>query len=428
MPSTVELSHEALASELQSALRACMAQAPAFDPPPTLDLAVVAFPRQAPAVWANVLVTREYPGGVVAQIDADASEVRNIRYLVDPTDRERRSVAWQAGADWTQLDDLETLHGQGPVRSIAPYPASLIKLMVAVGVGRLIDLQRSRWDEPWTWQGQTRPVWAWADGMVTESRNEHTSALVALLHARGLADEPDPMAATENGQAAPEQRTVDHGGLLQGGLNALFRFYGLPTLRLARTRADGGWLNRDGSGVGHLQMTAWDTVRLLWLLLPAVMPDAPPPPWLRGDEPPLLQAHTAQRLWQLMDDQALHEALSSGVAVGMPGWQPGIPARVPTRWLGPDGRVAAADRQWPGDVRPLQPQAQVQFAHKTGTTENYLSDAGWVRSLAPGGRRYLVALLSTLGSRHAPMPGLATDWCIPALGARLDAWLAQHLG
>ena len=98
----------------------------------------------------------------------------------------------------------------------------MIKLMVAVGVGRLIDLQRSRWDEPWTWQGQTRPVWAWADGMVTESRNEHTSALVALLHARGLADEPDPMAATANGQAASEQRTVDHGGLLQGGLNALF--------------------------------------------------------------------------------------------------------------------------------------------------------------------------------------------------------------
>ena len=33
---------------------------------------------------------------------------------------------------------------------------------------------------------------------------------------------------------------------------------------------DGGWLNRDGAGVGHLQMTAWDTVRLLWLMLLAV--------------------------------------------------------------------------------------------------------------------------------------------------------------
>jgi len=398
------ITHAELAAALREALRASLDEAPRFDPPPTLDLAVVAFPHGAAPVWANVLVTRGHHEGVVARIGADASAVQDIRYLVDPTDAQRRSIAWQPGADWTRLQGLLTLHGTGPFASIAPYPASLIKLMVAVGVGLLIDQGRADWNEDWTWQGRQRSVLQWTDGMVTESRNDDTSAMVALLHARGL---------------------------IEGSRNGLHEAYsrcGLPTLRLSSTRADGGWLNRDGAGVGHLQMTAWDTVRLLWLMLPAVMPDVPQPAWLPADAPPLMHHSTAARIWQLMDEQALHEVLSSSITVGLPGWQAGIPALVPTRWVGPDGRVAAADRRWPGDVRPLQAKATVRFAHKTGTTENYLSDAGWVRSIRPGGRRYLVALLSTLGSRHAPHPDLATHWCVPALGARIDAWLAQRLG
>lgn len=403
-------SHAELADALREALRASLDGAPRFDPPPTLDLAVVAFPHRAAPIWANVLVTRGHHEGVVARIGPDASAVQDIRYLVDPTDAQRRSIAWQPGADWTRLNGLATLHGQGPFSSIAPYPASLIKLMVAVGVGLLVDQGRADWAEPWAWGGIDRAVVEWADRMITESRNDATSALVALLHARGL---------IERNAAGQEVRN---------GLHEAFAACGLPTLRLAQTRPDGGWLNRDGAGVGHLQMTAWDTVRLLWLLLPAVMPDCPPPPWLSGARRELLQAATAAQLWRLLDDQALHEVLSSPITVGIPGWRAGIPAAVPERWIQADGRVKAADRTWPGDVRPVQGQALVQFAHKTGTTENYLSDAGWVRSHRPGGRRYLVALLSTLGSRHAPHPDLATDWCIAELGARIDDWMTKRLG
>lgn len=405
---TTPFTHAELAAALREALRTSLNEAPRFDPPPTLDLAVVAFPNQAPPVWANVLVTRGHHEGVVARIGPDASAVQDIRYLVDPTDEQRRSIAWQPGADWTRLTGLRTLHGTGPFESIAPYPASLMKLMVAVGVGLLVDQGRAAWDEAWTWSGRTRAVRQWADGMITESRNDDTSALVALLHARGLIEERD--------------------GATRNGLHEAFATFGLPTLRLDRTRADGGWLNRDGSGVGHLQMTAWDTVRLLWLMLPAVMPDCPRPPWVAQGQAPLLKPDTAAEIWKLLDEQALHEVLSSSVAVGVPGWRAGIPAAIPSRWVGADGRVAAADRRWSGDVRPLQARASVRFAHKTGTTENYVSDAGWVRSLQPGGRRYLVALLGTLGSRHAPHPELATDWCLPELGKRLDDWLAQRLG
>lgn len=413
--------HAELASALCECLDASLREAPPFDPSPTIDLAVVAFAHHAPPVWANILVTRGHNSPVVAGISPDASSVRGIRYLVDPTDEQRRSVAWLPGVDWRQLAPLQSLHGSGPVESIAPYPASLIKVMVAVGVGLLIDRDRAQWSEPWAWGNRMQTVLQWAHGMITESRNEDTSALVALLHARGLITQSRStvVKARCDGKAAHTQ---------VNGLHESFLAYGLHTLRLDRTTVDGGWLNRDGSGVGHLQMTAWDTVRLLWLMLPEVMPNCPVPPWLAPNTPTLLQPHTARVLWQLMDEQALHEVLSSSVCVGVPGWRAGIPAQIPERWVRPDGRVAAADRQWPGDTRPLQAQAQVRFAHKTGTTENYASDAGWVRSLNPDGRRYLVAMLSTLGSRHAPHAGLATDWCIPALGARIDAWLAQRLG
>lgn len=404
------LTHAQLAAVLREALRASLDEAPRFDPPPTLDLAVVAFPQDGPPAWANVLVTRGHHEGVIARIGADASAVQDIRYLVDPTDAQRRSIAWAPGADWTRLEGLQTLHGQGTFRSIAPYPASLIKLMVAVGVGLLADRGQADWAEIWSWQGQRRTVHDWCDRMLTESRNDATSALVALLHDRGLI-----------------RREAD-GQESRNGLHEAFALHGLPTLRLANTRADGGWLNRDGAGVGHLQMTAWDTVRLMWLLLPAVMPDAAVPPWLPAGHPPLLREETSRRLWSILDDQALHEVLSSGITVELPGWRRGIPSAIPLRWIGADGRVRAADRHWPGDVRPEQAAATVRFAHKTGTTENYLSDAGWVRRADGHGRRYLVALLSTLGSRHAPHPDLATDWCIPALGARLDAALRGLLG
>ncbi len=409
-PAKPPITHEQLERALVGALVQSLAMAPRLDPPPTLDLAVVAFTPTGGAVWANAVINREHPHGLVARIGADASAVQNIMYLADPTDDQRRSIAWQPGADWTRLSGLEILQGSGPARSIAPYPASLVKLMVATGVGLLVDQGQASWDEPWRWGTRRRTVRHWADGMITESRNDDTHALVALLHARGLIQQDGQGLETRN------------------RLHEAFSAVGLATLRLARTRPDGGWLNRDGAGVGHLQMTAWDTARLLWLLLPAVMPSCPRAPWLGEGQGPLLSPSSAAVIWDLLHQQALHEALSSTVAVGLPGWRPGIPARVPDRWVGPDGRVRAADRSWPGDIRPAQEAAQVLFAHKTGTTENYLSDAGWVHSPAADGRSYLVALLSTLGSRHASHPLLATNWCVAELGARIDGWLAEHLG
>lgn len=306
---------------------------------PSIDLAVVAFPAGRAPQWANVLFSREHPAGVVAEIDARAGAPRNIRFEGDITDVNGDSIAWQPGADWRALR-FPPLAGQGASRFVAPYPASLLKLMVAVGVGLAVD----RGLAPWP---------AALEPMITVSDNDATDRCVALLHQAGVIAD----------------------------LNRRFAALGLATLQLNDTTPAGGWRNRDGSGVGHIHMTAWDTARLLWLL----DADAPPAPWLPPGTPALLSAASRAHLHGVLARQQLDHVLSSGSLRAVPGWVGGLPD-------------APA------------------FAHKTGNTQNYSSDAGIVKS---GRTHYLVALLSNLGSRYAPDERCATTWRLPMLGAAL---------
>ena len=369
---------------------------------PSLDLAVVAFPYGSAAVWANVLFSRDKPQGVIAQIGEDAGAVSNIQYLKDQTSADGTSIAWARDSDWDAMD-WEPLAGQGMQRFVSPYPASLVKLMVAIGVAHLVDTKRSAWEAKWSYAGMTRTIAQWTDSMVVASNNDATSAMVAHLHAAGLI-----------------QR---HGNQEVNGLEALFHSMGLQTLRLSDTQPDGGWRNTDGAGVGHLHMTAWDTVRLLWLMADGVAPA----PWLSAAHPPLLSPASRERLWSVLGEQGLHEILSSTALAGIPGWRAGIPAPMPARWIQTDGSAQVETTVFPADIRPANGKATAMFAHKTGTTDNYASDAGWVTGFAPQGRRYCIAVTSNLGRRVAPHPDCATDWRMPQLGAAIDAWLQQRL-
>lgn len=306
---------------------------------PSLDLAVVVFSAAGGARGANVLFSREHPGGFCATPAAGAGPLQGLRFDADLRDAAGTSLAWSPGADWAQLPWQALTTGPGP-RFVAPYPASLIKLLVAVGVA-------------WAWQRGALPEWP-ADlvPMVIDSDNDATDRLVALLHRVG--------------------------GI--GPLHAALAAWGLGTLRLANTQPNGGWRNADGAGVGHLQMTAWDTVRLLWL----IDPDAPPAPWLAPGTA-RLSAPVQHQLMALLRAQRVDTVLSAGRLRGLPGWRAGLPD-APT------------------------------FAHKTGTTDNYASDAGVLRE---GRCHAVVALISTLGRRFAPHPRCDTPWAVQDLGAAL---------
>jgi len=372
---------------------------------PNIDLAVAAFPAGAEPVFANVLFSREHPRGLMAQIDAQAGPVRNILYLADVQDAQGNSIAWLPGADWSALPwrALGPEPGPGAARFVSPYPASLLKLMVLVGLGLLVDAGRTDWEAR---LGQpARALADWAFEMTAQSSNEATTLLVAHLHALGAIRR--------------------EGGLeLQNDLHDFFANLGLPTLRLANTRADGGWGNAAGSGVGHIQMTAWDSLRLLWCL----DPQAPPPPWLRA-HPQIPRLSDSSRCFILhaLREQGLHEVLSSTVLAGLPGWVAGLPARLPKRWLLADGAARVGDSHFPADLRAANRRADLQFSHKTGNTQNYSADAGIVLGIPPAKRHYLIALTSSLGSRYAVDPRAATTWRIPALAAAIDAFLARHL-
>lgn len=251
------MTHDRLAQLLLDAVRAqrfeqtadAMLGGAALAHFPSIDLAVVAFPRQARPVWANVLFSREHAQGIVADIGSDGGPVRNIHFDADVRDDQQRSVAWWPDSDWQRLH-VPPLWGDGPHRFVAPYPASLAKLMVAVGVARVVDQQAASWDDPLEHAGAVHSVAQHGEEMIAVSGNNSTSALVAMLHRCGML------------------------GTAGDRLHDAFALYGLPTLRLENTRPDGGWGNAAGAGVGQLQMTAWDTARLVWLL----DADAPPAP------------------------------------------------------------------------------------------------------------------------------------------------------
>ena len=333
---------------------------------PGIDLAVAAFPAGRAPVWANVLLSREHPRGLVAEIAADAGAVRNVAFVADPIDAATNSIAWRAGADWSTLS-FKPLYGSGPNRFVAPYPASLVKLMVLVGVARLVDAGGAKWDEAWPHAGERHAVAQWAEPMITHSSNEATDALVALLHARGAIRR-------------------DGGGETHNALHQLFAAHGLPTLRFANTQPTGGWRNGDGAGVGQLQMTAWDTLRLLWLV---AGDDAAP--WMPAKTPRLLSADSHDRAFTWLAGQTLNDVLSTTAVRHLPGWVAGIPCR---------------------------------FAHKTGSTETYASDAGLVT--CDSGLRYLIAILTSQGTHTASHADQSTNWLLPRVGAAAHAWLESH--
>ncbi|QSQ28447.1 serine hydrolase [Pyxidicoccus parkwayensis] len=379
--------------------------------PPNVDVALLELDADGrPVAAANVLLSRDYPKGVTVPIDPKTWGTTAVRYT--RWDLER----WDGQKDWagaTAEDDLVPGREKARLRFMAPYPASLFKLLIAFRVMRLVDRGVLTLAQPWHFMREAvdrgeRPVWRWMEPMVTESDNGSTEALAKLLHEKGGME----------------------------GLNAELAELGLGTLQVNGTSPVTGRSWNPGS----IHMTALDTARLLLLIEggPGVLWRTP-----SGREVTAAELSQAARVYlqSLLADQALHEALSSTVLCGDPKAEPGIPAAVPRRWVDPkDGTVTAADTAFGRDTRPCNAAAEVTFLHKTGLTENYGSDGGIVRSMPWASRRhYIVVFLSNLGYRYydpsvasAADPSKGEDGFpyvstkisytqrIPALGRRID--------
>lgn len=378
-------------------------------PTPNLDVAVIELDsRGRPTVAADVLLDRAHPHGVAVPVDQNFATT-DVRWRRWDADR------WQA--DRTGRVDLVPGRERAGREFMAPYPASVFKLMVAFGVLRLVDRGVLALDEPYAYtsanggcpggdnRAGTRTNREWLDGMLTYSDNRSTCALIRQLHDRDAVDD----------------------------LNATLAGLGLDTLHLGGTDPVSG-----GRWTDAITMTALDTARLL-----LAVSGAPGLLWLTPDGRELsaddvLSARARAVFLGMLADQGLNRVLSTANWCGLDYPAAGIPQRVAQRWVNPaDGTVTVPGRSFGQDVRPCNARAEVTFAHKTGLTEEAGGDAGIVTSL-PGApeRRYIVVVLSTLGTRYGDpgtdrtragraRGGTCTEK-LGALGRRIDALMTGH--
>lgn len=353
---------------------------------PNVEVAVIQLDAEGRAVaCANVLLSRDYPKGLVLPVDVNtgAASVRFRRWDIERwnggpfkpgNDAPQTTKGWTNDPPLTEADDIVPGRTNAPHQFMAPYPASLFKLLVAFHTMRMMDAGLLTLDAPFTYSApkakdEPRALRDWLEPMITVSDNHATHALLQMLHRHAHID----------------------------AMNREFRELGLGTLQVNGTRAEDGY----GWQTDRIHMTAFDTVRLLWLI------EGPAGElWRAPDGKPVtsqfLSDSSRAFLKKLLLEQGLNEALSTANLAGAPNVRPGIPSQIAPRWINPtNGIVFAQGVNFGVDVRASNARAEVTYAHKSGLTYNYASDAGIVTSL-PGQpfRRYLIAFFSNVGYRY----------------------------
>ncbi len=224
--------------------------APQIAHPPNVNVAVIQLDAGGRMVdRACVLLSRDYPDGLVVPLDKDAGAdgVRFLRWDVERFDggtfsradgHQLTTKGWTNNPPLTEADEIIPGRTNAPYQFMAPYPASLFKSMVAFHVMRMIDAGKLTLDTEYVYaiagaKPEPRMIRDWLDPMVTVSDNHATSALLKMLHDK---NEIEP-------------------------LNREFRELNLGTLQInATSAADGrGW------SPGQIHMTAFDVARLFWI-------------------------------------------------------------------------------------------------------------------------------------------------------------------
>lgn len=336
---------------------------------PQIDATVIELDRKGrPVRSGTVLTSPLYPRGVVVPVDRNLS-TESVRW------RQWDDKGWYANKGQGTIDVVPGRE-KAPLDHMLAYPASTLKLMVAFGVLRLVDRGEIGLDTVYDYKpdpisslcggASAKTVRQYLDESLTWSSNAASCALIKMLHDRGAIDP----------------------------LNRTFQDLGLTTLQLKGTNpANGGrWSNA-------VTMGSLDTAKLLTLVN-----GAPGRVWTAPDGTPVtrdvLSAASRKFFRDTLAQQGFNDMLSSANRCGATYPAPGIPHAVPSRWVGADGTVTVNGLKFGGDVRPCDAKAEVTFAHKTGWVNNSAADAGIVRSLKRGGRHYVIAVFSNLGTQY----------------------------
>jgi hypothetical protein len=338
----------------------------------------------------NVLLSRDYPNGVVVPVGSDLSS-KEVRYRKWDANRYHGTNGATWTAPYADGEDVAPGREDAALQFMAPYTASTLKVMVAFGIMQQVDAGKTSLDTEFTYGGKTttcydpggtKTVRAWMHAMITESNNEATCAMIVYLHQLDAID----------------------------GLNDYFATHGMPTLTLKGTSASdgGGWSGNRGVFMGSL-----DTAKLLWL----IDGDTEGTLWKGEDGVAVtddeLSASSRAFLREQLAGQGFNEVASTtnwcgatlgsefGSAAGTLYPAAGIPTATPAEFLGTDGSATVEGVPYGQDTRPCNDAAEVVFSHKTGLTSEAGSDVGYVRSL-PGQRQrhYVLAVFSNLGNRY----------------------------
>ncbi|MEW9552672.1 serine hydrolase [Nonomuraea sp. NPDC050783] len=400
-----DVEKEAAPPPKQAELRAAAAAAEPIAQQPQIDLTVIELDRLGrPVSSGTVLMSPQYPDGKIVPVDRDLHTTA-VRW------RQWDDAGWYANKAQGTIDILPGREN-APLDFMSPYPASVLKLMVAFGVLRLVDRGELALDDTYDYQPTTvsslcgpagsDTVRDYLDASLTWSSNAATCALVKLLHDRGAVD----------------------------GLNQTFQDLGLETLQLKNTNPANGarWGN-------PVTMTSLDTAKLLMLVNGGQGVLWRTPAGTAVTAAALSPASRAFFTGKLAE-QGMNIALSTTNWCGASYPAQGIPQLTPPRWIAADGTVTIPGQgiSYGHDVRPCDSAAEVTYAHKNGWVNNSGAEAGIVKALSgKGGRSYVVAVFSNLGYQYVdadrPTSGAENVWFtekFAKLGKAIDAYEKQR--
>lgn len=385
---------------------------------PQLDATVLELDDQGRVVSSgNVLMSPQYPHGVPVPVDGNLHTTA-VRY------RQWDDRTWYDNRGQGVVDVVPGREN-AELDFMSPYPASVLKLMVAFGVLRLVDSGAIGLDDTYAYKPTaesslcngptTDTVRGYLDKSLTRSSNEATCSLIKLLSDRNAVD----------------------------GLNRTFQDLGLETLRLPDTNPATG-----GHWTMQITMSSLDTAKLLLLFN-----GAPGTLWTAPNGQPVTNSALKDASRELVKSKLAEQVWNWNLSTtnycnrGYPA--AGIPQRTADRWIGPDGTVSF-DNTWVGldgkvhtdtnrfgrDVRPCNESAEVTFLHKPGWVDTAGNDAGIVRSL-PGkaARHYIISVFSSLGNQYqdaqrpADPAGVVAVWYtqkLAQLGLAVDQFMAKR--